>query len=92
MKLLKTQLISVRIITIFMLAISSTFITELLPGFFGDYPCDIINLRHPAGFYPTEYAIHTHWGYRHWLYFMMCFCLFIVQAVDLIKYINKEEE
>jgi hypothetical protein len=26
-----------------------------------------------------------HWGYRHWLYFIMCITLFVIQVVDIIN-------
>jgi hypothetical protein len=33
-----------------------------------------------------------HWGYRHWLFFTMGFCLAVIQIVDIIVIINKEEK
>lgn len=83
---MKNIYVSLRIIALFSIAILMSFLPDYYPLFFGDYSCNIINLSH--GFNGREYDIHSHWGYRHYLYFYMGVCLFILQVVDIINYIS----
>lgn len=76
---------------LFTVAIFSTFIPEYLHGFFGDRYCyePIKGCKDTVARY--EYQPHYHWGYRHWLYFVMTLILFILQAVRIIEYVSNEE-
>lgn len=89
MNLKKTQIISLKIILLFTIAIFSTFIGELLSNFLGDWKCDITGMCHYG--YDKEYYSHYHWGYRHWLYFTMCMVLFIIQVIDIVDYAKSSE-
>lgn len=84
-----STVISLRIMFIFGVGILMSFLPEAYPNFFGDEHCDFINLTHNGGYWKVP---HTHWGYRHWMYFAMGLCLFIAQAVFLIKYIDKNNK
>ena len=93
MKLSKTQLLSLRIILLFSVAIISTFIGDYLHSFLGDWKCQGSGLRIADiyGYTKCNYAesgFHDptwHWGYRHWIYFIMCTCLFFIQGYNIIK-------
>jgi hypothetical protein len=89
MKLRKTQVVSLRIIVLFTVAIFSTFLTDNLHSFFGDHYCTIPNHRGDIG-------IHTepewHWGYRHTLYFIMSTTLFAIQLIDIRDWVVTTED
>jgi len=80
----KSQIISLKVILLFIVAIFSTFIGDYLHSFFGDNFCNI-----PHHLYGGDYHDNPtwHWGYRHWLYSAMCIVLFLIQAIDIINYI-----
>jgi hypothetical protein len=74
---------------LFTVAIFSTFIGDYLHSFFGDVLCNSINCRDMIN--PDKYDIsHYHWGYRHYLYFVMCVILFLIQCSDVIRYAKSE--
>lgn len=82
----KINIISLRVIALFVIAMLVSFIPELIPDFFGDWNCNGCT-------YGGDYRNHmpqTHWGYRHWLFFTMGVSLFIIQIVDIINYIDKK--
>lgn len=78
--------VSIRIIAMFSVAILISFIPEMFPDFFGDWSCNGCNYGE-AG-YSRIHKPSTHWGYRHYLFFIMGAVLFIVQTIDII---NKEQ-
>lgn len=82
--------LSLRIIALFVTAIIVSFSPELLRDFFGDVQYVPNEWGHvfSGGIIDEKWD----WGYRHFLYFYMCLCLFIVQAVRLVKWINKNEK
>lgn len=92
MKITKTHLLSLRIIVLFTIAILSTFL--------GDWKCDGSGKRYLDDVYVMyercNYSICSlhdpswHWGYRHWIYFVMCITLFIIQLVDIINFSSKK--
>ncbi len=92
-KLQKTQVISLKIIMLFTIAIISTFIGDYLHSFFGDWKCNgsgerIVDTWIYAKCNYGDIGSHEstwHWGYRHWLYFTMCITLFIIQVKDILK-------
>lgn len=99
MKLKKTQVISLKVILLFSIAILSTFIGDYLHDFFGDWKCSGSGLLIENSFYHYqkcnygELRFHDstwHWGYRHWLYLVMCITLFVIQCIDIINYEHKE--
>jgi hypothetical protein len=103
----KIKIISFRIIALFVIAILVSFIPDYLHNFFGDWLCEgakygklipetdacwshyeLIGCDYGSGVHnPT-----LHWGYRHWLFFAMGVILFIIQAIDIIIYINKQDK
>ncbi len=82
--------LSLRIIALFATAMLLSYSPALLRGFFEDtyIPADAYGYRWGKGFIDTEW----NWGYRHYLYFLMCMALFCVQACRLFKWIGKHEE
>lgn len=99
MKLSKMQIISLKIMLLFTVAIMSTFIAEYLHSFFGDWFCEGSGTSTGecwGCFTKCNYADlgkHEptwHWGYRHWLYLTMCIVLFIIQLVDIAEYAEKK--
>lgn len=100
MKLNQNIKLSIRIILLFSVAIFSTFIPESFPEFFGDWMCEgskygkIIKATEATWEHYEKVgcdyvsSIHNptlHWGYRHYLYLVMCLVLFIIQVNDIIK-------
>ena len=99
MKLTKIQRLSLKVFLLFTIAILSTFVGEYLSSFLGDWTCqgtktgrlipetqtayshyELIGCDYGGNHLPT-----LHWGYRHWLYLVMCLTLFIIQVIDLIE-------
>lgn len=98
MKLPKTTKISIRIITLFVTAIMLSVVPDYLHDFFNDEICNGTTFNLETG--KREYFFHyggkhhdieIHWGYRHWLYFLMGLSLAVVQVVDISSIVNKEE-
>ena len=98
----KIQIISLRVIALFTVAMLVSFIPEYLPDFFGDWVCKGREYVAPIkeGFTGSyigcdyTYDQHnptTHWGYRHWLFFGMGLVLFLIQMVDIIIFTANEE-
>ena len=86
-----THKLSLKIISLFTIAILSTFVGDYLHSFLGDWQClgsgYINNKFHYERCNYAGSLFHDprwHWGYRHWLYFSMCLCLFVIQAKDII--------
>ncbi len=95
--------VSLNVIAVFMTVILMSFVPGLVPNFFGDTLCQgsghpVENPHGPnyyqfcnygnSGFHEPEW----HWGYQHWLWFIMGICLFIIQAVRIINIIDAKEE
>lgn len=82
--------LSLKIIAIFSIAILSTFIADNLHEFFGDWLCEGArvgkfipetgaNLSHYELIgcdYGGRHNPTWHYGYRHWIYIVMCVVLF----------------
>lgn len=93
---MKTSLnfkISLRIILMFAIAITMSFIADKFHYELGDWFCSgnsdkIINKCLERGEFTSAYHNPTwHWGYRHFLLWWMGFFLFITQIVFCIKLI-----
>jgi hypothetical protein len=78
---------SLRIIALFVTAMLVSFSPELFRGFFGDSIYPDPNYKYGHGFIDQKWD----WGYRHYLYFIMCVFLFIVQACRLVKWIDENK-
>lgn len=80
--------ISLRIIAVFMTAILVSFIPEYYPDFFGDWTCHANEFKTCSyasmGGIPHEVP-RLHWGYRHYLFFIMGLVLFCIQVFDIIN-------
>ena len=97
----KTINVSIRVIAMFMGAILLSYIPVLMPKFFGDWYCqgkwiistDQNGFNQYLGCDTGEgrHNAEWHWGYQHWLFFFMGLCLMIIQIVDIINLINKNE-
>lgn len=90
----KTIKISIRVIAIFIIAITLSFVPDLLPNFFGDWFCQghttQTNTDCQYGAYYDSHNPEWHWGYRHWLWLFMGISLFIIQVIDIITFLEKE--
>jgi len=75
--------LSLRIIALFFTAMIVSFSPELLRGFFGDTPSS-------SGYGMIDE--NWNWGFRHTLYFLMCICLFFVQAIRLAMWIDENKK
>ena len=81
---MKTQLylgIALRIIIFFLVVMLMTFIPDHLRGFFGD--TELAN-----GYQSGIVDRHWDWGVRHYWYGLMCLCLFILSAVNVMMSIE----
>ena len=93
--------ISLRIIALFMVAILVSKIPELYPNFFGDWFCDgrklvwddvSFNHYHLEGCDMfQEHNPKFHWGYQHYLFFLMGLSLAVIQIVDIVNITKKEK-
>ena len=93
----KIQIISLRVIALFTVAIFISFIPEYIPDFFGDWVCKgreyIPSIKEGftgsyvgCDYQHIDHNPENHWGYRHHLFFTMGVVLFIVQTIDIINY------
>jgi hypothetical protein len=97
MKLKKNQIISLKVILLFSIAILSTFVADYLRLFLGDWKCEgsgnsiVGTWRHEKCNYTDFHDASWHWGYRHWLYLGMCLSLFVIQVIEIVNYANSKE-
>lgn len=98
MKLSKTTKISIRIVALFITAMLMSFIPDLFPDFFGDWTCiGTTGFNRETVAYTGcvhggySHSPEVHWGYRHFLYFFMGLSLAMVQVVDIVNFISKDE-
>ena len=91
--------ITIRIILIFVIATIMSFIADEFHSFFGDTLCNGTSLNIETNKY--EYFVHygsrhtdtqIHWGYRHFLFFMMGLSVTTLQIIDIINCYNKKEQ
>lgn len=81
--------LSIRIIALFATAMLVSYSPTLLRDFFGDTinKPDELGYRWHKGLMDEEWD----WGYRHYLYFWMCVCLFFVQVARLWKWVESSD-
>lgn len=101
MKINKSQKIYLKVILLFTIAIFSTFVGDYLHYFLGDWKCLGSGTPNDSIYNPiykycnyAECGFHDstwHWGYRHWLYLVMCITLFIIQIIDIISFAASNE-
>jgi hypothetical protein len=78
--------LSLRVIALFVTAMITSFSPELFRDLFGDV------LYNPDKTYGRGWIDDKwDWGFRHYLYFWMCFILFVIQAVRLCMWIDKNK-
>lgn len=90
--------ISLRVIALFLVAILVSKIPELYPNFFGDWLCQGTLERINDSHYEFKGCNHLnvwhdpqfHWGYQHFLFFLMGLSLAIIQIVDIVKIAQKD--
>lgn len=100
----KSYLLSLRVITLFVVAMISSFIPEKFPEFF-DVKCSGTVSTRPTIYSAMEHQCSEmsydspvphkpkyHWGYRHTLFLVMGIVLFIIQVIDIIIYVNKSNQ
>ena len=96
---MKSIKISIRIIAIFICAIFFSLIPDEFPSFFGDIHCngrDYMGMQYVSQYTGCNYGQYSHgdtnhWGYRHWLFFLMGISLFVVQVVSIVYFIDKKD-
>lgn len=92
MKISTSSKIIIRIITFFTIAIIMSFVAEYFREFLGDWEC--LGTRSPQNpclyFAGDAHGAQWHWGYRHWLFFIMGFLIFITQVISVITLTDKE--
>ena len=103
----KINILSLRVIVLFGMAMLVSFIPDYFHNFFGDwtckgsgigkyYPADANNYAHTiyngCMYGGDNHLSKTHWGYRHWLFFAMGLTLFIIQTIDIINYNLREND
>jgi hypothetical protein len=96
----KSIKISLRIIALFSVAILVSKIPQLYPNFFGDWLCEgrkVIWEDSDHIKYHTEgcdiFQAHNstwHWGYQHYLFFLMGLSLAIIQIIDIVNIAKKD--
>ena len=84
----KTIKLSIRIVLAFSCAIILSIIPDQFPVAFGDWYCTDTKHYYNGS---THTSSVWHWGYRHFLYFLMGFCLFVIQIFDMSSQFNKEK-
>lgn len=99
MKISKNIKLSIRIILFFIVAMCFSLIPDYVRTFFGDEYCSgwfmspkthtLEKFFHYGNIHETP---QWHWGYRHWLFFMMGLSLATIQIIDIIMFINKKEK
>lgn len=94
----KSIKISLRVIALFLVAILVSKIPDLYPNFFGDWKCEGRWINEKRGFYGVhegcdmfnEHNPTWHWGYQHYLFFLMGLSLTIIQIVDIVNIAKKD--
>lgn len=87
--------ISIQVIIVFTTVILVSFIPDYFHSQMGDTLCNgrVLNLTTMQ----YEYYWHNghehkdmewHWGYRHWLFFIMGITLFVIQIFRIVHLIN----
>lgn len=90
MTIKKLSKATARIVSVFIVAMILSFIGEYAHAFLGDWHCKGCNYSESG--YSNMHEPQWHWGYRHWLFFIMGIFLFILQAVDIIMYLDNSED
>lgn len=85
------SLLSLQVIVIFMTVIFVSFIPDHLHDFFGDWFCGGKSLTVQLCFNNGFHSPQWHWGYRHWIWFIMGFILFVLQCIRVVLFIDKTE-
>lgn len=81
--------LSCRVVALFLTAMLVSYAPPYLRGFFDDVPyeCD------KYGNYSFDFIDDKwDWGFRHYLYWLMCVVLFLIHAARLISWIFKNEK
>lgn len=90
--------ISIRVIALFTIAILFSYLGDYLSPYFGDWYCqgrkwagsDLIGCD--VSYCGASHNPKSHWGYRHYLFFLMGFSLFIIQVIDIISNLENNEK
>lgn len=82
--------VSFQVVAIFAVGIGLSFVSDQMHGFFGD-EYHLTSMKCWTGMVYEPNIPHYHWGYRHILWFCMGWCLFLLQVVRLIMFINNKK-
>ena len=86
---MKRSKLKLKIMGLFLVIIFASFIPEMIPEFFGDWKCEGFD----AGCrYTNSHAPTIHYGFRHWMWILMGFILFMISIVNIIEEAELEEE
>lgn len=92
--------VSLRIIALFTVAIFVSKIPDIYADFFGDWKCEgsigpistgswqYKGCNYGEGFHDSTW----HWGYQHYLFFLMGLSLSIVQIADIVNILNNKNK
>lgn len=80
--------LTLRIVAIFAFYMLISFIPEqpIARAFFGDVECK------GDPYISCSNGIHWHWGYRHFLWVALGTILFIIQAIRVFQFIEKDDK
>lgn len=86
-------IVSINIVALFLCAIFISLIPDKFPLLFGDWHCSGGHYS-DGHYYGCQYGPgahnHTwHWGFRHYLFFLMGLSLFALNVARIIKIMNK---
>ena len=89
--------VSFKVILLFFAAMLMSFVPdiEVVSNFFGDYEHVSAKFGCSHGLalhYASEGEVHVHWGWRHYLFNIMCIILFVIQAIRIIAFISEESD
>jgi len=91
--------ISIRVIAVFLVAITMSAITDNLHEYLGDWFCagratDNAGLcvYYDGGTHNSAHDPTWHWGYRHWLVLFMGVSLAVIQIVNIVFIIEESNK
>lgn len=92
----KNLILSFKVVILFMVAMVFSLIGENLHTFFGDWYCggsgELVQTKYTdylhnenCNYINSRHEATWHWGYRHYLFVVMGFTLFVLQVVNIVK-------
>jgi len=86
-----------RIAMAFFIVMAFSFIPENFPDWFGDWKCEggryAGHGNYEGCWYTgTSHGPSTHWGFRHWMWWLLGICLFLYNISLIVASINKYQK